>query len=228
MNVHVLQHIPVEGIGSIESWLQSRKAKVSRTLFFEEPVLPKPDGMDFVIVMGGTMSVNEEDRLPWLAAEKEWLRQILKKDIPVLGVCLGAQLIASALGAKVHPNSLQEIGWFPVEGVSTTNGAFRFPDRFGSFHWHGETFDLPDGADRIAQTEACRNQAFQIGRRIIGLQFHLEFTKGLLSGLINDFGRHIKPGPYVQSPAELLDMPEEHFRNANRLLDDVLDYLTRP
>src|SRR5436190_9205581 len=115
LKVHILQHVPFEGVGSMEPWLRSRGASVGFTRFFESWSLPEMDDVDFVIAMGGPMSVNDEATLPWLVAEKQFIREAVQQGVPLLGVCLGAQLIASALGSRVYPNAHREIGWFDIE-----------------------------------------------------------------------------------------------------------------
>ena len=145
MNVHVLQHVPFEGIGSIESWLAARDAQIRYTRFYESATLPDLMEIDLVIAMGRPMSVNDEATISWLMPEKQFIRDAIASGIPVLGVCLGAQLIASALGAHVYRNHQKEIGWFEIESVSGAEDVFRFPPKTVVFHWHGETFDLPAG-----------------------------------------------------------------------------------
>ena len=114
---------------------------------------------------------------PWLVSEKQFIREAIRSGKPVLGICLGAQLIASAMGAGVYRNPLKEIGWFPIRGISSNDSSvFCFPPSMIVFHWHGETFDLPPGATRLAKSDGCENQAFQFGQSVIGLQFHLETT----------------------------------------------------
>jgi GMP synthase-like glutamine amidotransferase len=208
-------------------WLQARGAEVRYTRFFEEPALPQPSGLDLVIAMGGPMSVNDESSLPWLRREKQFVRDVVGRGIPVLGVCLGAQLIASALGARVYRNPHKEIGWFPIEATPGATDTFRFPDKCAVFHWHGETFDLPAGAVRLARSVACENQAFQIGRHVIGLQFHLETTPESARALLDNCGDDLVPGPYVQAAAELRSVEMAAYAEINGLMEEVLSYLTR-
>ena len=165
MRVHICQHVPFEGIGSIDPWLKTKEATITYTRFFESVQLPPLNSVEMIIVMGGSMSVNDEDKFPWLVQEKEFVRNAIILGIPVLGICLGAQLIASALGSKVYPNHEREIGWFPVQAVPAPPTAFRFPAEFPAFHWHGETFQLPSGAVRLAKSEGCENQAYQVGQK---------------------------------------------------------------
>lgn len=145
MKVHVLQHVAFEGIGSMEGWLKRRAATVTHTRFFTSPALPANPEFDLVIAMGGPMSVHDEAEFPWLAEEKRFLRAAMERQVPVLGVCLGAQLIASALEARVCQGREKEIGWFDVEGQPAAD-AFCFPERIKVFHWHGRPSTFPRGA----------------------------------------------------------------------------------
>jgi GMP synthase-like glutamine amidotransferase len=227
MRAHYLQHVPFEGLGSIAPWLAAAGYQTTCTRWFHEAALPEPDAIDLVIVLGGPMSVNDEATLPWLATEKAWLRRCLAADKAVLGICLGAQLIASALGARVYPNATREIGWFPVYGEPTTPPArFRFPTEFEAFHWHGETFDLPPGAVRLARSAACANQAFQWGERVVGLQFHLETTPETVRALVAHCPEDLRPGPWVQPAEQLLATPPERYAAINRLMGELLACLT--
>lgn len=228
MKVHVLQHVPFEGIGSIASWLNAREAAISYTRFFEDPALPNPDSLDLVIAMGGPMSVNDESALPWLRPEKQFIREAVEGGVPVLGVCLGAQLIASAMGARIYPNRQKEIGWFPIEAApGGSSHTFRFPDKCTVFHWHGETFDLPSGAMLLAKSAACENQAFQIGKHVIGLQFHLETTAESARAIVSNCRDELTQAPYIQTESDLRSVPDAAYGENNRLMDKVLSYLTR-
>ena len=194
INVHYFQHVPFEEMGSLEPWLKAKSARISTTKFFEEIILPDVKDIDWLIIMGGPMSVNDEQVYPWLRIEKEFIAKAIVQGRIVLGICLGAQLIASALGARVYPNQDREIGWFPIEIVARkeqTIFAGFFPSSIEVFHWHGETFDLPFQAIQIARSEACKNQAFSIGERILGLQFHIEVTSGSAKKLIENCSKDI-------------------------------------
>lgn len=226
MKVQVLQHVPFEGVGSIEAWFGARRAEVGWTRFHEPAsALPDPREPDLVIAMGGPMSVNDEAALPWLADEKRFLREAIGAGAAVLGVCLGAQLIASALGARVRRNPEKEIGWFEVRAAPAADG-FAFPERFLAFHWHGETFELPSGAHRLASSEACLNQAFQLGRNVIGVQFHLETTPAGLDAMIDAGRGELVEAAHVQGEAVLRAAPAAAYRSTNAVMADLLDYLT--
>ena len=229
MKTHYLQHVPFEGLGSIDTWLQSMRADVTVTKFFENPTLPDVDDLDLLVIMGGPMSVNDEADHPWLAAEKQFIRSAIENDKAVIGICLGAQLIASTMGAAVYPNMEKEIGWFPItaEPASYTEDIFSFPQELLVFHWHGETFDLPDGAIRIARSDACRNQAFQLGKRVIGLQFHLETTPASARDLVHHCRDELQPSRYVQSEAEILGIDPSCYSTINSCMDKVLQFIVR-
>ncbi len=227
MRAHYFQHVPFEGLGSIETWLKAAEYEVTSTRVFESPELPGPDGIDLLIVLGGPMSVNDEDEYPWLVTEKHFIRDAVRSGTPVLGICLGAQLIASAMGANVFRNPHKEIGWFPVQGIPAVDGsAFRFPASVEVFHWHGDTFDLPAGAVHLARSEGCENQAFQLGGSVIGLQFHLETTPEAARDILSNCRKELFPSAYVQSEEEILSAPPERYRAINNLMGDVLGYLT--
>lgn len=228
MKALILQHVPFEGPGSIGDWLAARGAEVHTVRLFAGDDLPAPDAADLIVAMGGPMSVNDEWFHDWLADEKRFLAAAIAADRAVIGICLGAQLIASALGARVGPCKEREIGWFDVEAVPARDGCFAFAPRQRVFHWHGETFELPPGAERLACSQACANQAFQLGERVIGLQFHLETTADSLDALLEACGDELDPDePFVQDEATIRAGLDVAMADNNRLMAAVLEYVTR-
>jgi len=183
MRVLVFRHVPHEGLGHIESELVRRGIAIDYAdLYQPAAAAPDPSLYDGLIFMGGPMSVN--DGLPYLEREARWIAQAVEARRPVLGVCLGAQLIAKALGARVYPNPIKEIGWFEIglTGEAADDPLFAgVGPRETVFQWHGETFDLPHGARLLASSAACRHQAFSVGSSTYGLQFHLEVTPEMIA-----------------------------------------------
>jgi len=228
MRAHFFQHVPFEGLGSIEHWLRSARAEVTGTKFFESSMVPNVKNVDLLVVMGGPMSVNDAGDLSWLVAEKHFIRQAIEAGKAVVGICLGAQMIASALGARVYPNREKEIGWFPISSVQTCTPqpVFVFPPESLVFHWHGETFDLPSKAIQLARSVACENQAFQIGRRVFGLQFHLETTPQSTRDIVSNCRSELVPSRYVQSEAQILAAQSSNYDAINSLMGEILEFVT--
>jgi GMP synthase-like glutamine amidotransferase len=227
MRAHVLQHVSFEGLGSIGSWLSQKSAHVTCTRFFESEPLPRLEGIDLIIALGGPMSVNDEEQYPWLQEEKCFIAEAISSGKTVLGICLGSQLIANALGSRVYPGEEKEIGWFSILGEPDIPDTFEFPATTTVFHWHGETFDLPEEAVRLASSAACRNQAFQVGARAIGLQFHLETTCESANEIIGSCANELIAGRYIQTEQTLRSTPEASYAEINALMTKVLDYLVR-
>jgi len=227
MRVHVLQHVPFEGLGSVFTWLQARNAIVTTTRLFEAASFPALSEFDVLVALGGPMSVNDEDDLPWLRDEKRLVREAILSGKAVLGICLGAQLMASSLGARVYPGSNKEIGWFPIYACEHHSDAFVFPTTTDGFRWHGETFDLPNGATHLAKSEGCLHQAFQVGERAIGLQFHLETTAASADAIISNCRDELVPARYIQTEQELRAVPPSRYAGINALMESVLGYITR-
>jgi len=226
IRVQVFQHVPFEGPGQLEPWLRDAGCTLATTRFFEADPLPEIDTIDFLLILGGPMSVTDEDGHPWLADEKDFIRQFVRTGNPVLGICLGAQLVASALGARIRRNPETEIGWFPVEGVPQPDtSSFQFPPSINVFHWHGETFDLPPGARHLARSVACENQAFQVGSSVLGLQFHLETTPESMQALISNAREELVSTPFVQLEADLLVTPPTAYDGIHNLMKKVVMYL---
>lgn len=181
--IFVYRHVPFEDLGRIEPVLRSAGLPLSYVDLFDGPKrFPTIDSAAAVVLMGGPMSANDD--LAWLISELKLVAEACRRQLPVLGICLGAQLVARALGARVYRNPVKEIGWFPI---FFTEAAASDPLFYGLqgpetvFHWHGETFDLPEGAVWLARSEACPHQAFRWGRAVYGLQFHLEVTPEMIA-----------------------------------------------
>lgn len=224
MRILCLQHVPFETPAAIADWAARRRHQLDCVLLHEDQRLPHIMDFDMLVLMGGPMSVNDEATLPWLADEKQYLRRAIHAGRRVLGVCLGAQMIADVLGAPVTRNRHREIGWFPLNrerGLAPEHAAL-LPASMPAFHWHGETFALPPGAVRLASSAACTNQVFCAGDRILGLQCHLEITPAVAGDLIRHCGDELVAAPYVQTAAELLAQPQR-FAAANNALDRLLD-----
>lgn len=224
MRIHYLQHVPFEDLANIEQWAKSRGHEISRTLLFEDEELPQMQDFDWLIIMGGPMNIYEHDKYPWLVREKEFIARALAEDKIVLGICLGAQLMADVLGGRVRRNEQREIGWFPVRltsGGKSSKILGVLPEEFVAFHWHGDTFEIPPGAKRTAESLGCRNQAFEIGRAV-GLQFHLESSMDSIDHLIHNCGDELTDGRYVQKPDDLLAQASR-FPEILRLMDAFLD-----
>lgn len=227
MNVHYLQHVPFESLGSMETWLTNQGHTITVTHLYKNEALPPIDDIDWLIVMGGPMSVDDQAIHPWLTTEKNYIKQAIAQDKLVLGICLGAQLIADALGAYVIKNSYREIGWFPIqltEEAKASKLGSSLPNDFDVFHWHGDTFAIPENAVPLASSEACSNQGFILDERIIGLQFHLETTETSASDLTIHCKNELDNSRYVQTADEILEKPER-FKHINEIMDVILNYL---
>jgi GMP synthase-like glutamine amidotransferase len=215
MHVHWLQHAACEDLGTIAPWLASHGHEVTATRLFADEAPPPVGAFDALIVMGGPMNIYEHERHPWLVAEKQLIRAALDDGKRLLGICLGAQLIADQLGGPVMRNAEPEIGWFPVTPTEAgrRSGLFRAEhSSLPTFHWHGDTYALPRGAERLAFSAVCAQQAFSYdGWRVVGLQFHPEATTaGLTEWLRNE---RLPQAPYVQSTQEILERSDAFAMN---------------
>jgi len=223
MKIHFLLHAHFEDPGYLIDWAEINGHSHSSTFLFKNEILLGNDKFDLLVVMGGPMNIYEEEKFPWLVAEKAFIKNAIESGKKVLGICLGSQLIADALGAKVYPNKHKEIGWFPVyKNEFNCFNCTRYHEReIVSFHWHGETFDLPAGTSRLFSSEATPNQAFAFGDNVIALQFHWEVKKENIRKMIEFSGNDLTPGKYVQSEKELLN-EEIDFSIAHQNLDKIL------
>lgn len=228
MRLRALLHVPFEGVGSIAAWAEDRGHCLTSTHCYAGEALPAPDDYDLLVVMGGPMGVYDETDHPWLAEEKKAIAAAVAAGRPVLGICLGAQLLAVVLGGSVSRNPVPEIGWFPV--TLTEAGAAEpilagFPPTFYAFHWHGDTFSLPPGAVLAASSAACANQAFVYQGRVVGLQFHLETTPAAMQSLIKHCAAEVaEPGPTVHHPKQM-HAGREALKDIKTLMYGLLDGL---
>lgn len=223
---HWLGHVPFEGLGTIERWLVKHHYQVSCTRLYAADPLPDIDDIDFLIIMGGPMSVNDQTAYPWLRRESEFIAKAIQKGLRVFGVCLGAQLIARALGAAVTASHEKEIGWFDIyRNPASGTDVFQFPEQLRVFHWHGETFQIPPGARHLATSDGCQNQAFQYGNRVMGLQFHLEMKPESVQTLVAHCREELTPAPFIQSESVLLSAPAHSYEAMENVLSEILSYL---
>lgn len=206
LHIHYFQHVSFENPGYIQDWAEANGHTQSFTRFYEEQALPELHNVDWLIVMGGPMGVYENDKYPWLGAEKDFIRSCIEAGKTVIGICLGSQLIAAALGEEVYPNKQKEIGWFDVQLTEAGKSSYLFdgfPGHFTVLHWHGDTFNLPQKAVLLAESAACKNQAFLYGNSVLGLQFHFEATTDTLPSMIEHCRQDLIRAPYVQEEQEL-------------------------
>lgn len=228
MRIQALQHVPFEGLGSISSWVAEKGHSVHTCELFRNEPPPDPDQFDWLIVLGGPMGVYDEAQHPWLVGEKRLIESAIRAEKTVLGICLGAQLIATVLGKKVTRNPQREIGWFPLKltQIALQTRIFdSLPAELTVFHWHGDTFEIPDGAIHLASSAACTNQAYLYDKRVLGLQFHLETTPMAAHALVTHCADELTDGEYIQSPTEILTTPEK-FEHINATMRVILERLT--
>jgi GMP synthase-like glutamine amidotransferase len=224
MRLHSFEHVPFEDLAKIGVWAQDQGYTLSRTRFYANDNPPPLTEVDWLVVMGGPMNIYEEDRYPWLAREKAFIGDAIAQGKLVLGVCLGAQLIADVLGGPVSKNQFKEIGWLPVSLTAAAAGSPLFhdlPSEFMAFHWHGDTFQIPPGGLGTASTRGCANQAFAYTNKVVGLQFHLESTPVSVQKLITHCGDELVAGPYIQTPTEML-APEHFFLEIEKIMTKLL------
>lgn len=227
MRAIILQHAIFEGPGYILSWLHEQGI-ASDICFLYKPDSPLPniESANLLIILGGPMSIYDEEQYPWLKKEKELIRQAIENNIPTLGICFGAQLIADIFGAKVRSAPHKAIGWYPIKAESTSKrNCFHFPDHFTSLFWHKDEFELPENATLLASSSICENQAFQIKNHVIGLQFHAQTTPYHLQSMINNSSLDLTNDRYIQPSQQLLSAPASFFVQSNQLINNVISYL---
>lgn len=221
MNIHYFQHVPYEGLGNLEAWVNKPSHFVTATRFYENDRLPFIDAFDLLIVLGGPMSVGDEKQYPWLVKEKELIAKAIAKNKMVLGICLGSQLVAEVLGGNVYPNTEKEIGWFPLQVNNTKLSPLAcLGEEYTLFHWHGDTYLLPDHAEVLASTALTPHQAFWVNPNVLGLQFHLECNEKTIAQFIENGKAELElTGKYIQTAEQITEGVSKYAsQNASDLL----------
>lgn len=203
MRAHILQHTASTTPGTTIEWLESENIPFAITQFFKaDPKIPSLDSFDYLIICGGEMNVDEEDKYPWLRLEKKFIKSALEKNKKVVGLCLGGQLMAEALGAQVGKHKTWEVGWWPIELNLPASLKISPLNILTPFQFHGYSFETPKGAQCFANSKACENQAFLWGQNAIGFQFHPESTK---AWVIECSQEKLPSGPFVQSQQQMIE-----------------------
>ncbi|AWF80703.1 hypothetical protein BTJ40_07670 [Microbulbifer sp. A4B17] len=199
----VIQHEKNEGPGYIADW--AKENKIPLTVIRPQDSLLPQEGFGGVILLGGMMNICDSRTLPWLTSEIEWVKQFVEQPTPVLGICLGAQILAHILGAEIHPLPQEEMGWLPIRSAACPCFS-----NVQVFHAHSYYFEIPEGARRLAESDLCAHQAFLFGKTIMGLQFHLEWSKADIGQLFPDY-------------LKTFDSPEKLHLKARDLLFKILN-----
>lgn len=221
-----LQHVPFEGPAALADWAKSRGHSLHCHGLYETTELPPMEDFDGLFVMGGPMNIYEEAEYPWLTTEKACIRAAILSNRYVIGICLGAQLVADALGSVVSQGPSPEIGWFPIERSASCPETFPLPDELRVLHWHGDQFDLPEGATRLARSAICPTQGFLYGSRVLALQCHLEATQESLSALISECRGELVATPSVMPADRLFGESASTYAGMQRVLFAMLDQMT--
>ncbi len=230
MRIQIFQHVPFEGPGTIAPFFHAQGIhQVHITHFYRDEQPLSTTVYDFLVIMGGPMGVHDESRFSWMTREKRAIEEALAQEKRVLGICLGAQMIAHVAGAQVGPLGYREIGWHPVSTRRDWQaGVFGdlFPERFVPLHWHGDTFDLPPTALALGSSDACRQQGFALGQRVVGLQFHLEFNASSIRRLCRNASDELASPGFVQSEEEMLAQAWR-FDDCHQMMSTLLQRMIR-
>jgi GMP synthase-like glutamine amidotransferase len=229
LKIHILQHVPFETPGILQTFPDNDFTSTV-THIYKGDTLPDPESYDLLVILGGPMNVDEHNLYPWLETEKEYIRRVVNAQGKILGICLGAQLIASALGAKVTKNNHKEIGWFPIR--KTVSGSKcsllkDIPDSCLAFHWHGDTFDIPQNANLEVSSDACKNQLFTFNHRVIGMQFHFEATEESIDAIIDNCKSELMPGMYIQDADTIKKYAKEYCEHSHKYLRAIIRNLVK-
>ena len=244
IRIHALYHVDFEELSYIKQWADNRGHRITVTRFYENDPLPAQDSFDWLVVMGGPMSIHDESDFQWLADEKTFIQQSINDGKTVIGVCLGAQLIADSLGAKVSPSGIKEVGWLPIQlteqGLAHPLLADLPRNEFTVFHWHGDGFECPKGATPIATSHTWANQGFiyqtpkhaELDTWVIGWQCHFEVTNKSMVDMVSHGQTYIQEAMIdypdsVQAADEILALGDTYMTDNNAWLSTMLDKLAR-
>lgn len=233
MRLHYLQHVEFESPAGIADWARQRGHSLSSTCMYKKEKLPGLSDFDLLIIMGGPMNIYEDTAFPYLKKERSFIQAAIGAGRHVLGICLGAQLIADALGSKVYAGPCKEIGWFALNGITAVARSpvglqmqQLLPDNQAVLHWHGDTFKTPPDTEPLFATAACQSQGFLFRERVLGLQFHLEMDVDAVQRICqNCTDEVLVGGAYVQDLETILDGARIHSRQTLAILFQMLDVL---
>ena len=244
LRIHALFHTDYEDLSYIKHWTNNHQHTTTYTRSYNQDALPALDSFDWLIVMGGPMSVHDEDSQPWLIDEKRLIKQSVDSGKTVIGVCLGAQLIAHCLGANVQPARVKEIGWLPIQLTKDAQAHPLLQDLpkqpFTVFHWHGDGFKYPQGAISLATSAAWPNQGFlyqtpqqkALGTWVMAWQCHFEVTKESIVRMVANGDNAIQKGlldypKTVQSPTEIIALGDKYIADNNARLAAMLNRMAK-
>lgn len=228
METYIFQHVEFEGPGILVPLLKARGHNIHIVKLYAGDPIPHEDDIGFAILLGGPMSVLDEASYPYFVREKELCKDMVQLGKPILGICLGGQMIASAFRAAILKSPEKEVGWFPIQwnacrgkhgtGITTIN----------ALHWHGEMFMIPKEATKLASSEGCENQAFKLGSAI-AMQFHLEASpesvESMLKNCRDDYAN--TTGKFIQSEKEIRDFSAQYMKDANDFMEKIIDTMLK-
>lgn len=223
MHLHFIQHVSFEYPGSLIDWADEYGHTYSFTKIFENEVYPPIHSFDMLIVMGGPMGVYEENEYAWMKTQKQFLKEVIASKKKLLGICLGSQFIAEALGAKVYKHTYNEIGWFDVYKKEKHAVTENLPETCMAFHWHGDTFSLPEGAVQLFRSNACGQQGFIYSDHVMALQFHPEINAKLLYSMIEHERHELVKADFVQEEEDIKKLGEKYLPAQKQFIYSLMD-----
>lgn len=219
MIVNVLQHTPNEGPGSIQKWAHLHHHEFYVYHPYQFGILPTAEETDFLVILGGPMSPNDD--LPWIKQERQLIKKLLAKNVPILGICYGAQQIVKTLGYQVKKAPVKEVGWGPV--TVQTDMIKGLPHELTVLHWHEEMFEIPQEAKILFSNDNLQNQGFVLGNQAVGLQFHLEPEEDNLKEIVVNDAQYISGSAFKQTAEQIISAPIPPANEA--AMFSILDYL---